>query len=496
MAAVELFFKFSLPDGIQVGDLHLLKQKRASLSKEAAWEQVANVFLLIFELLFGLAAILLFVLRRSEYANLWFGIMLVLSAGSRGWDFWSQSFAVEIATYYLVLQIFSSFTRLAQILFYSQFLKGRRDWLFWFAIATASFIVVADYPLFFPGYFPAQLAAIPIIAWTGLISALQAAPSIWILTLLFQRAREGVEDARLLLVPVILKQLKPILFFIGYWGLYGFAWRPAALARLNQISEWPFPFSFYDLGDGLFLVAMLAILLRRFVSTATQEEDHQREREAARTVQHILVPEETPSVPGFEVQSVYVPYGEVGGDFFQVIPLPHAAVLIAIGDVSGKGLPAAMTVALLVGTFRTLAKYHREPGRILSLMNESLAGRGSGGFTTCLVLRADPDGTLTVANAGHISPYLDGEELHQECGLPLGIVEEAEYEQASCHFGLESQLTLLTDGVVEARSGSGELFGFERTADVSKHSAAEIAGLARRFGQDDDITVLRLTRVA
>ena len=81
-----------------------------------------------------------------------------------------------------------------------------------------------------------------------------------------------------------------------------------------------------------------------------------------------------------------------------------------IGDVSGKGMPAAMTVSLLVGTVRTLAHYTQSPGEILTAMNQRMLARSQGGFTTCLVLRLDANGKLTVANAGHLAPYINGSE--------------------------------------------------------------------------------------
>src|SRR5581483_5620007 len=96
---------------------------------------------------------------------------------------------------------------------------------------------------------------------------------------------------------------------------------------------------------------------------------------------------------------------------FQVVPQPAGGALIAIGDVSGKGMPAAMTVSLLVGTFRTLAHFTDSPSAILSAMNQRMIGRSQGGFTTCLVLRLDGNGTLTMANAGHLAPYVDGREV-------------------------------------------------------------------------------------
>ena len=96
-------------------------------------------------------------------------------------------------------------------------------------------------------------------------------------------------------------------------------------------------------------------------------------------------------------------------------------MLAATGDVSGKGMPAAITVSLLVGTFRTLAHYTQSPGAILAAMNQRMLARSSEGFTTCLVLRADANMHRTVANAGHLAPYLGGKEITLENGLPLGI---------------------------------------------------------------------------
>jgi serine phosphatase RsbU (regulator of sigma subunit) len=213
---------------------------------------------------------------------------------------------------------------------------------------------------------------------------------------------------------------------------------------------------------------------------------------AAREVQQVLVPDEIPATPGFEIHSVYKPAGQVGGDFFQIIPLDGGAVLIAIGDVSGKGMPAAMTVSLLVGALRTLADFTHSPGEILAAMNQRMLTRSGGGFTTCLVLRAGPGGAIVAANAGHLAPYLGGAELNLDSGLPLGLSPGSTYPESAFSLAGQEQLTLLTDGVLEARAPDGELFGFARTQAISTHSAESIAGAAQRFGQDDDITVLTL----
>lgn len=189
---------------------------------------------------------------------------------------------------------------------------------------------------------------------------------------------------------------------------------------------------------------------------------------------------------------MYRPAGQVGGDFFQIVPTASGGVLIAIGDVSGKGMPAAMTVSLLVGTFRTLVHYTQSPREILASMNQRMLARSNGGFTTCLIVCIDHDGTLTAANAGHIAPFVDGQEHALDNGLPLGLDSGAAYPEGSFKLCPGAQLTLLTDGVVEAQKPSGELFGFDRATAISTQGADAIAAAAQSFGQEDDITVVTL----
>jgi serine phosphatase RsbU (regulator of sigma subunit) len=242
---------------------------------------------------------------------------------------------------------------------------------------------------------------------------------------------------------------------------------------------------------GLFLAIVYAVFC--YVREAIQRQQTiEQELKNARAVQQVLLPNESPSLPGFRIASVYRPAGEVGGDFFQIVSTPAGGALTVIGDVSGKGMPAAMTVSLLVGTFRTLAHYTQSPGEILAAMNQRMLGRSSGGFTTALVVRLDLDGTLTAANAGHLAPYLNGRELALDNGLPLGLDSGSTYPEATLNLPADAQLTLLTDGVVEAQSAAGELFGFERAATISTEGAEQIAKAAEQFGQEDDITVLTL----
>ena len=227
------------------------------------------------------------------------------------------------------------------------------------------------------------------------------------------------------------------------------------------------------------------------------------EMKAAQEIQQVLMPTAAErQAPGYAVSSVYRPASEVGGDFFQIIPLPQGDgslhTLIVAGDVSGKGLRAAMTVSLVVGTLRTLAEYDPSPAAVLAGLNRRLLGRTQGGFVTCCAVRIDAHGRAIMANAGHCQPYLDGHEIDLPNGLPLGLVEGAEYEELAVDVSHGQQLTLLSDGVVEARNHHGELYGFDRLNKLmkGKPSAEHVADTAVTFGQDDDITVLTVTRVA
>jgi hypothetical protein len=372
------------------------------------------------------------------------------------------------------------------LLFIFTVLDGRKNWLFWSGTATVVVTILA------------QLAF--RMGWIGLVQS----DLIWafalvpyfccVLVLLYQKASRGVADAQLMLIPVGLCYVCWLArILLNAFGASGHTWAYRNLYWFFEVSRRPFPFSVNDLADMLMLVAVVAVLPLRFARSRRDEERLAGEMESARTVQQVLIPTEIPPVPGFAIHCVYKPAGQVGGDFFQVVPLDSGGALIVVGDVSGKGMPAAMTVSLLVGTFRTLAHYTHKPSEILGSMNRRMLSRSQGGFTTCVVLRIEPQGTVIVANAGHLAPYLAGQEIAVQNGLPLGITAGTEYPEVSVPLPPGAQLTLYSDGVVEARAQSGELFGFDRAAALSTQPAEVIAQTAQTFGQDDDITVLTVT---
>jgi serine phosphatase RsbU (regulator of sigma subunit) len=225
----------------------------------------------------------------------------------------------------------------------------------------------------------------------------------------------------------------------------------------------------------------------------------EQELDSARELQQVLIPEKPPELPGYTISSAYHPALEVGGDFFQVIPLERecaGSTLIILGDVSGKGLRAAMAVSLIVGAVRTLAESICSPAQILAGLSRRLYGRLQGGFTTCLAMRLDPDGTCRLASAGHPAPYLNDREIELPGALPLGIDPSVEYEEITLPIPPGSRCTLYTDGLLEARADSGEIFSFKRLEMLLSNApdADTASAAAVEFGQEDDITVLTLTR--
>jgi hypothetical protein len=483
-------YKYGLEPGMLAGDTRLIQQTLLLNTRELSWNSVSTIFLTLLEVLAGLAALALFKVRSHEREYLWFGVAMLLSAIDHSMTTYRLFHALDVLRFNLIQNFFAYPILFALIGFYRHLMDTKRDWFYWAVVATLS----ADFLLNVAGFTPWALSQSWLLpVWVPSVLILTVPFYAWILVLLVRKTMEGRIDALLLLVSNAPSLLNLYLGFVVEIAKPALGWKAGAADWFFHTTQWPFPASINDISSFLLMLTMLAILVHRFTCTSRQEDAHQREIEAARIVQQVLIPAAIPDVPGFSIQSVYKPASQVGGDFFQIIPTKTGGVLAIVGDVSGKGLPAAMTVSLLVGTVRTLAHYTQSPGEILAAMNQRMLARTSGGFTTCFVMRIDADGTLTVANAGHLAPYLRGKELQVEGGLPLGLSADSTYNEVTFRLDNHDQLTVVTDGVVEARDAKGELLGFERTAAMSAKAAVEIAEAAQRWGQEDDITVLAIT---
>ena len=314
---------------------------------------------------------------------------------------------------------------------------------------------------------------------------------------------------------VVKLALGVLLFLVAYFGFKTQkteGWMAGAAVLLVFVANYqrelrqlhlPVAFSILGFSVQLGLIAMVVsllvitvMLLRRFIQAQALKEQWKLEIQQAQHVQQVLIPHELPQVEGLTIHSEYRPAREVGGDFFQILPIESTgSVLIIVGDVTGKGLQAGMLVALIVGALRAAVQHSSDPRRILQEVNAQLTERQSAS-ATCLMMRIDRDGTVTIANAGQLPPYHNGIELGMEGALPLGIISEADFAAATLKLQPGDSLMLMSDGIVEAQRENGELFGFDRIRELldGNATAAEIADAAQAFGQEDDILVLQVRR--
>ena len=474
-----------------------LAGSRAIIGLEITHEQVArNVRFVDYYAysiaagLVGLAILCLFIIRKAEREYLWFALMLLAQGADSALNVSNEIYAFPpIPVFDLCDGILVAMNIFAAFCFFSKVLNARPR-----PMARVYLILVALSPFpavfYWPGW--ASVSAGAIVQLLMLLPA-----CIWIFWLLGKRALAGNLDARLLLIPTLLD--------VGFYVADNVAIVLAQMgwSRVPRILDVPLSLPPFTMHPGVllhlfFLLAMCVFLILRFTRARRREVWLAAEFEAARQIQQVLLPDQQDQCPGFRVECIYQPAEQVGGDFFQQIADGRCGMLLVVGDVSGKGLPAAMLVSVLVGAIRAQAAHSTDPAAMLRSLNDRLMGRAHGGFTTCLAAHITASGLLTIANSGHLPPYLNGEELGIPGALPLGLLPNANYECATVDLQPGDRLTFVSDGVVEAQSKSSshasshaaDLFGFERTRALSLQPAAEIAEAARLFGQTDDITVV------
>jgi hypothetical protein len=247
----------------------------------------------------------------------------------------------------------------------------------------------------------------------------------------------------------------------------------------------------------ILILTIIFAVYRYIMMEAGRQRIMREELKSAQELQRVLIPEALPRLPGFAITSAYQPAAEVGGDFFQLVAVDKHTAILAVGDVSGKGLKAAMTVSLIIGALRTLTDLTSQPDKILDMLNRRMVGRLEHGFVTCLVIKIGSDGACVAASAGHPPPFIDDHEMYLAPSLPLGLDPDARYEKQPFDLRVGTRLTVYTDGLLEARNGDGELFGFKRLEKLMslRPTAKDAVDTAIEFGQEDDITVLTVTRL-
>jgi hypothetical protein len=432
----------------------------------------------------GLFSIGLFLLRLRSTEYAWAALFLLCDGAQTVGSWCYRAYFWPAHVWIFAANCIEAAMVIFWLLFIWRFLRAPADKLLRTAVVL---LLLAPIPsgLAVPGYISVDYAD---LVWVFVPLIL----CILVFARLVRLAWTGNHEAQLLLVPFLLSSLMTAFMqFLKYLyytnAINTYSW-------VNLYRGPLFSVTWVDVSSLLAYLCIAALLLMRFTRTAERDERLSAEMEAARRVQTQLAPTSLPVTPNFLFAVRYLAASEVGGDFYQVFPFQDGSVLIAIGDVSGKGLKAAMLGTLVVGALRTLAQENLPPSRILGRLNKQLVESSKDGFVTCLVLRISPAGSTTVANAGHLAPYLAGKELAIDNGLPLGLDASSHYPETCFEIPENVQLTLLSDGVVEARSSAGELFGFDRTEAISGQSASNIAGAAQQFGQEDDITVLTLIR--
>jgi hypothetical protein len=289
----------------------------------------------------------------------------------------------------------------------------------------------------------------------------------------------------------IAARMRPLAVCCLLWGAADAVWFSVTALSLVHGATVSVFFEVRALLTTASILCLLLLLFRQQRQITEERALLAGELHAAREIQRMLAPIRLPTAPGFAIEVAFRPMRDIGGDFYLCRVLEDGRQRLLVGDVSGKGAAAAMTAALLIGGAEDHDAFSTT--ELLNHLDRVLRDSGVGGFATCLCADLARDGSVVLANAGHLPPYCRGQEIPVPPGLPLGIAPGSSYSEFTFRLEAGDALTLISDGVVEARNESGELFGFDRAREVSSNSAEEIARTAECFGQQDDITVLTLT---
>ena len=247
---------------------------------------------------------------------------------------------------------------------------------------------------------------------------------------------------------------------------------------------------------------------------AAEARDHERieqELKVAQLIQHQFLPKDVPKLPGWHLAAFYRPARTVGGDFYDFIELPDGRIMVVVGDVTDKGVPAALVMASTHALLRSSAPRLISPGEVLARINDLLyADIPAHMFVTCLALVLDPTtGEIEYANAGHDLPYVrtaGGVAELRATGMPLGLMLGMEYEVKHREIAPGDCVLLHSDGLAEAHNPAREMFGFPRVSELAGRgpSGEELIDLCLtelaaftgpNHEQEDDITLVTLQRL-
>ena len=254
----------------------------------------------------------------------------------------------------------------------------------------------------------------------------------------------------------------------------------------------------------------VAQLVREKRIQEVERERIEQELRVARLIQQTLLPKEIPELPGWQISSYYQPAREVGGDFYDFLYFEDGRMGIVIGDVTDKGVPAALVMATTRSILRSTAHASISPGKVLEQANDLLhPDIPPKMFVTCLYAILDPvSGHLEYANAGHDLPHWrhNGKVTElRATGMPLGLMPEMFYEEKEVTLGAGDSVLFYSDGLVEAHNPQREMFGFPRLARLLEEKGhgtpaidyllAELSVFTGKdWEQEDDVTMVVLNR--
>jgi len=256
-------------------------------------------------------------------------------------------------------------------------------------------------------------------------------------------------------------------------------------------------------------------MLSKAQEQLVQKEKIEHELKMARQIQQNYLPKEVPVLPGWRLAAYWQPAHEVSGDFYDFISLPNNLLGLLIGDVTGKGVPAALVMATTRSVLRAVALSKSDgdqisPGTLLEKINNTLcADMPQNMFVTCLFAILDPQtGRLCFSNAGHPLPYLrtaQGVMQPKATGMPLGLIPDMHYDEREIILGQGECLLMYSDGLVEAHNAHGEMFSFARLQglmagceygpELISMLMEQLAGFVGDANeQEDDVTLVSLER--
>jgi serine phosphatase RsbU (regulator of sigma subunit) len=279
----------------------------------------------------------------------------------------------------------------------------------------------------------------------------------------------------------------------------------------NQLSR----FSDQDLQvlAGVANQASIAMDNARLHEEAIKQRALQRDLEVAHEMQHALLPAKSPEVPGYHFFEFYESALMVGGDYYDYVMLPEDRFATIVGDVAGKGVSAAILMAKLSSDVRFWLAREPDTAQAMGQINASFSRHGwDDRFVTMVVAVVDPRShTLTLVNAGHMPPMLrnsagDVSEIGgDEAGLPVGVVDDFEFESYQRELEPGDFVTIFTDGFSEAMNSQRELYGLERmeevignksvgSHDLGEHLLADVRAFAGDYPQSDDMCLVCVGR--